>query len=214
LFRLCNVYKGGGGYDKFPAIAKKRLGLDTDKQFVVQLKGCPLNCAYCYVTPDGVNGDAVQQTEEDLIKAFISQFKRGVKVFHLMGGAPALYLDRWASIIKLLPTAAVFHSDLMLIERDYSEINLKMLTSRNCLFAVSIKGNNPEEFYEKTKAELNEYLFWRNFDQIVEKKLNFYITFTGINPSEIEKKIESRYGSKVLKDSFTIDLIEYEALKE
>ena len=58
-FRFCNTYRGGGGYDKFPEIAKKR-GMtckgDIGLQFVVQLYGCTLACPYCYVTADGIWG--------------------------------------------------------------------------------------------------------------------------------------------------------------
>lgn len=214
LFRLCNVYKGGGGYDRFPAIAKKRLNLDTDRQFVVQLKGCPLRCTYCYVTPDGVNGAAVMVSVDTMLKAFNKQLEHGVNVFHLMGGAPALYIENWSHLIHGLPLSTIFHSDLMLIEKDYSVVDLSALKEKHCLFAVSIKGNNPEEFFNKTKAKLDENLLWKNFDLIVEKGLNFYVTFTGIDPTEIREKIKQRYGDEILEDSFTIDLVEYEALKD
>ena len=58
LFRLCDTYRGGGGYDQFNAIYEKCFGKKVNPtQFVVQLKGCPLNCDYCYVTNEGVSGD-------------------------------------------------------------------------------------------------------------------------------------------------------------
>ena len=54
LYRRCNTYKGGGGYDKFPEIWERRLGKGETKlndQFVVQVQGCPLHC------PSEVNTD-------------------------------------------------------------------------------------------------------------------------------------------------------------
>jgi len=55
-FRLCDSYRGGGGYDQFPRIYSDRRDVPIEglnSQFVVQLYGCPLNCHYCYVTRDG-----------------------------------------------------------------------------------------------------------------------------------------------------------------
>ncbi len=213
LFRLCNVYKGGGGYDKFPAIALKRLGIKTNYQFVVQLKGCPLKCSYCYVTPDGINGKAVPISTEGMHLVFNAlTVSTGIKVFHLMGGAPALYIEHWNEIIDGLPTDTVFHSDLMLIEKEYDPEILKRIAQPNCLYALSIKGNDADEFEDKTGVQLKEELFWSNFDKVVDSGLNFYITFTDMNPSIIRAQIKARYGSEVLEDSFTIDKVDYEAL--
>ncbi len=214
MFRICNVYKGGGGYDKFPAIAYKRTGIKTDKQFVVQLKGCPLKCSYCYVTPEGINGIAEFYASERLVKIFDTCLHTDdTKVFHLMGGAPALYIDYWHHIIEKLPNGTLFHSDLMLIENDYSVVDFEPLKASNCLYAVSIKGNNAEEFFEQTRTKLDEALFWKNFDTIVDSGISFYITFTDINPAEIYQQIADRYGLDVLEDSFTIKKVEYEAIK-
>ena len=66
LYRLCNTYKGGGGYDKFPVIYEKRYGINPGgNQFVVQLYGCPLKCSYCYVTINGIWGDPIYVTTEN-----------------------------------------------------------------------------------------------------------------------------------------------------
>ncbi len=97
LYRKCNTYKGGGGYDMFPAIYRRRhRRLDPTTQlavqFVVQLQGCPLDCPWCYVTRDGVLGEPVQRTTNELVSAFE---RSGLTVFHLMGGAPALFLVLW-----------------------------------------------------------------------------------------------------------------------
>jgi len=71
-FRLCNTYRGGGGYDQFPKIYSGRHGIKEDKtlgrQFVVQLYGCPLECPYCYVTRDGIFGKTKAYTTEQLVE--------------------------------------------------------------------------------------------------------------------------------------------------
>ena len=83
IFRKCDTYRGGGGYDQFPIICEKRLGERRHHQFVVQLFGCNLDCPYCYVTREGVWGEPIQITTEQLVQAF----QRSVQeVFHLMGG--------------------------------------------------------------------------------------------------------------------------------
>jgi len=73
LYRKCNTYKGGGGYDKFPAIFERRFGPapNLHDQFVVQLAGCPLRCPYCYVTEAGVHGKSRRISTNSLVAAFI-----------------------------------------------------------------------------------------------------------------------------------------------
>ena len=54
--RKCNTYRGGGGYDQFPNILKKRLNIELEnyEQLIIQLYGCNLSCPYCYVTKNGI----------------------------------------------------------------------------------------------------------------------------------------------------------------
>ena len=93
LYRKCDIYRGGGGYDQFNKIWEKRKGYRiSPKQFVVQLAGCPLHCPYCYVTPDGINGKVVFKTTDEILTDYKDS---NLQVFHLMGGAPALYLSHW-----------------------------------------------------------------------------------------------------------------------
>jgi len=217
-FRLCETYRGGGGYDQFPRIFKRRtisaLG-DTDlgKQFVVQLYGCPLRCPYCYVTEDGVFGRYVEYSTEELIAAFEMS---KTNVFHLMGGAPALYLEGWSDIVKQLPDYAVFHSDLMLIEQRYMFNWLSNINKQNVLLAVNIKGVTQEDFRRNTQRHLDWTLFWTNLDTVVDSKVDFYFTFTNPDMEHIDEfkmMVIKRYGNRVLEDSYIIDLIEYDALK-
>ena len=104
LFRFCNSYKSGGGYDKFPEIYERRFGVpsnDLGMQFVVQLYGCSMDCPYCYVTKDGICGNYVEMSSREFVEAFeLSRlYSNNCRIFHLMGGAPALYLNDWEHII-------------------------------------------------------------------------------------------------------------------
>ncbi len=220
-FRICDTYRGGGGYDQFPMIAEKRLDLDKfvgnpGCQFVVQLSGCHLNCPYCYVTSDGINGIIEEYTSEYLLLNFYrANFEYNCGVFHLMGGSPALYIEHWYEILDILPHTFIFHSDLLLTEKLYP--NLSKLKRPNALYAVNIKGVTNEDHYANTGKEINWRIFWINLDQLVFNGPDFYITFT--NPDlrsldKFKKKLINRYGESILKDSFVIDLIKYDALCE
>lgn len=164
LYRKCNTYKSGGGYDQFSSIFKHRVSdsRDYNDQFVVQLAGCPLKCPYCYVTDAGVNGKFVEVTTDDLLKAFNDS---GCSVFHLMGGAPALYLNHWLELIDRLGSDVAFHSDFLLIEGEYDDKVLSFLgEDAFSLFAVSVKGSSAKEFRKNTGVsfEGKEDLFWGN----------------------------------------------------
>jgi len=221
-FRKCNTYKSGGGYDKFPKIAEKRLNMNGNNQFVVQLYGCSLSCPYCYVTRDGIYGEYKTFTTNELIDCFIESKQ---DVFHLMGGSPALYIENWYDIIDKLPKDKIFHSDLLLVEKKYDIDTLKSISKNNCLYAVSIKGYDEEDFYRNTNVKFNKKLFWNNFDVIINVWINFnlefYLTFINCNKDKKEMfwhKLCIRYGcdiaDMILEDSFEIDLIDYDALKE
>ena len=216
LYRKCNTYKGGGGYDKFPTIYQKRFGQkdDLNDQFVVQLRGCPLACPYCYVTPTGVwSGNCHQVSTQDMVNAF---YNSKCKVFHLMGGAPALYIYNWIDIIENIGDN-VFHSDIMLVEGEYKKETIERLAKfPNTLHAVSIKGGTPEEFYKNTRTKLDEALLYKNLDLMVTSNLPFYFTFTGMEEHTInifKETILKRYNdASLLDDSFAITLIHYNAL--
>ena len=217
-FRLCETYRGGGGYDQFPTIYKRRKSsaireADLSKQFVVQLYGCPLDCPYCYVTRDGVFGRYVEYTTDELIEAFKES---KTNVFHLMGGAPALYIEHWSEIVDRLPKSAVFHSDLLLIEKNYELEWLKKINKSNVLLAVNIKGVTSDDFRRNTQKKLDWGLLFRNFEVLIESGVEFYITFTNPDERNLEKFKEhliELFGYYPLYDSYTIDLIEYNALK-
>jgi len=185
LYRKCDIYKGGGGYDRFGDIHAKRFNwLPNSTQFVVQLYGCPLNCDYCYVTRSGVFGTPIPTRTTDMLESYQ---RTGLDVFHLMGGAPALYLENWKEIATD-ERVRVFHSDFLLVEKPYKREWLDGLPG---LFAISIK-DFPVDFD----------LMWRNLKTVVESGINFYITFTG--RPVLRNAIVKKFGKDVLTDSFVI----------
>jgi len=222
-FRVCNTYRGGGGYDMFPFIACKR-GLlhnwsrgNSATQFVVQLYGCHLRCNYCYVTRDGVLGDYKEYSYRKLMEAFMRAYKEhNVGIFHLMGGAPAFYMDQWSHLIKLLHPYFIFHSDILLTEQLYTMDILRSIEYNNTLYAVNIKGVRDKDYEENTGRKMNWELFWTNLDMVVDSDINFYITFTNPDPdyiNEFKTELVNRYNRRVLDESFTIELKQYDAIR-
>lgn len=218
LYRKCDIYKGGGGYDKFADIynRRKKSNLDLRVQFVVQLYGCTLDCPYCYVTRDGVLGNYCSIKTKQLVKDFIDS---DLNVFHLMGGAPAIYIENWVDILRHIDTDYVFHSDLLLVEKEYDKDTLKELAQyKNSLYAVSVKGSTKEEFRNNTRTEFNQELFWKNLENLVRYNIDFYITYTGMSEqsvSRFEQELREKFPSdcdNILKDSFNIQLVKYAAL--
>ncbi|MEL6164752.1 MAG: radical SAM protein, partial [Cyanobacteria bacterium J06628_3] len=218
LYRKCSTYRGGGGYDQFPIIANKRLNKQYSEQFIVQLKRCVLDCHYCYVTRKGVWGDSVKRTSEQMVNDFIESKQQ---TFHLMGGAPAIYIDHWDEIIDLLAAQApnaVFHSDLMLVESEYSITTLKKISKPNTLYAVNIKGVNDADWTQKTRKPFNEKLFWTNLKRLYELNVPCYLTFTGASKDKTEEffqEVSKRLGKSIAdwlqRDFYTINLIDYNA---
>lgn len=216
LYRRCKTYRGGGGYDQFPYIAADYYGGiadDYNEQFIVQLKGCNLDCPYCYVTRAGVWGKHINKTTYELVEAFR---KTKLPVFHLMGGAPALQMKQWPDIINKLPKHKIFHSDIMLSEGIYDNDILDKVSQSNCLYAINIKGLTSREWVKNTRKDIDWDLFYSNWRKIQNSKMFAYITFTGINKKELVWFWRRAYSEGILvshwkEDSFVIDLIEYDA---
>lgn len=158
LYRKCNPITAGGGYDYF---AKT---INCAEQFVVQLYGCPLSCAYCYVTKDGIWGQPTMVSTKALLKAYSDS---GCGVFHLMGGAPAIYLEYWRELY--LELGEEFHSDFLLVEGDY---NIGTLSAVRGTHAVSLK--NPLEV-----GNYNLELALKNRWALEASGINHYYTITG-----------------------------------
>lgn len=214
LYRKCNVYKSGGGYDLFPRIAKKRLGIEVQHQFVVQLYGCNLRCPYCYVTPEGIWGEYQSITTSQLIEEFKNSEQ---EVFHLMGGAPALVLKHWVDIVRQLPQGKVFTSDLMLSERYYDRCVLEDLATFNSslLLAVNIKGWSEREYLKNTGRIFRKAQLLKNLKRVKDSKVNFYLTFTNVSKENQQQFFADAFSYGIDLggvDSFSIDLIQYAAL--
>jgi pyruvate-formate lyase-activating enzyme len=220
-FRVCDTYRGGGGYDQFPVIAEARgLGSGLMEQFVVQLLGCTLDCPYCYVTRAEVWGAPVMYDSQQLAKQYNLT---GASVFHLMGGAPALYMRNWQDLLAELEKAGrrgwVFHSDLLLNEerRPYDPELLKAITHPRALYAVDIKGWSSGEFRRNTRKEGDPLLMWENLKRLEAAQARFYITFTGVSSGNREEfwdsyaKSHPETASFRKGESFSIDIIEYDA---
>ena len=217
LYRRCNIYKGGGGYDKFEAIYHRRFHSEEklNEQFVVQLLGCPLRCPYCYVTEEGIRGQPARVSTQRLVSDFKDS---GLPVFHLMGGAPAIYLEHWPKLLAELPDSAVFHSDFLLQEFEYPVHTLESIAKhKRNLHAVSVKGSNEKEFLTNTGVSFNKSMFWKNLDNLVDTGMQFYLTYTGMPQESIDRFNEvavKRYGGSILRDSFAIGIVQYEAIKD
>lgn len=217
LYRRCKTYRGGGGYDQFPYIAADYYGGSPDnynEQFIVQLKGCNLDCPYCYVTRAGVWGKHTTKTTDELVEAFR---ETNLPVFHLMGGAPALQMKQWPELIKALPKDTIFHSDIMLSENTYNINLLNEVSQSNCLYAINIKGLTEDDWLKNTRKYLNVPLFWSNWRKIQNSKMFAYITFTGVEKNKLDMFWKKAHTHGILvdhwkEDSFVIDIIDYDAM--
>ncbi len=212
-FRNCNVGRSGDGQDRFPSICKSRLGEYLASHFVVQLYGCPLSCWYCYVTREGIWGRWKEYTTDRLVEVFSSS---GQKVFHLMGGAPALYMEQWPKLIEALPAGCVFHSDMLLIEKAYRRETLRKISGSQCLYAVGLKGTSAEDYEHNTGVRLDSELLWRNLRLLVEERVPFYLTFTNPDTNELpslKDRLAANFGPEILRDSFVLDVIQYKSLR-
>jgi pyruvate-formate lyase-activating enzyme len=134
-----------------------------------------------------------------------------------MGGAPALYMKHWLSIIERLPDDVVFTSDLLLTEGVYEKYILDMICSRRAIYAINIKGLTDWQYYHNTGREIDWGMFWVNLERVVNSGINFYLTFTNPDLScmkEFATKLKRLFGDNIMNDSLIIDLKQYEAIKE
>ena len=133
-----------------------------------------------------------------------------------MGGAPALYYEKWIEIIKDLKENQIFHSDFLLSEKSHKKKKIKEIAKENCLYAQNIKGTDKENYEKNTNTKYNERKLFKNLETLVENNVNYYITFTAANNNtyeEYKEKLKKTFGEKIMEDSFKIELIKYEALK-
>jgi len=215
LYRKCDILrtKFDDGFLKYARL----YNMDVEPvEFIVQLYGCPLSCWYCYVTRSGVWGGYRLISTNELVNSYEES---SCRTFHLMGGAPALYLDHWPELAHaVIKMGGIFRSDFLLIEGKYSKEVLRQLLHKNTLFCVSIKGLASEEFLRNTGVRLSKtYLMRmrRNFDRIYESGINFYITVTGCSRSNVDKFKEwlaAKYGDGMVGKVHEIKIVRYKAL--
>ena len=197
-FRICASYKSPAkvrGFDRFPFFAAELFGRDPDYwnyHLIVQLKGCPFRCIYCYVDDAGIRGhDEVNLEIGDLVRGAKQIMDRDdrLHVFHLMGGAPALHIQKWAEVARTMSAGGmsdvIFHSDIVLVEPsiipDFVPSLQKLATYPNHLIAICIKGVTEANFRENVRTDafsLAECL--ENLHDIVRTGIKYYITL--INP--------------------------------
>ena len=210
-YRRCKTYKAGGGYDQFPTIFRKRWPGEwegLEEQFVVQLKGCTLECPYCYVTKTGVNGMPTRIQTNEMVRTF-EWSKCGV--FHLMGGAPAIYIEHWPELLECLD-GRPFHSDFILNEKPYDVNVLRQIAEYpNQLHAVSIKGEDALAYQYKTHTAVDFPMMMDNLEKLVNCGVPFYVTFTGMSELAIEE-FKNSVGKDIFEDSFAIEVRDYDAL--
>jgi len=140
-----------------------------------------------------------------------------------MGGAPALYLRRWPTLLKELnqhgKAGWVFHSDFLLNEghHPYNPYLLQSIAHPRALYAVDIKGWGPDEYEANTRKQEDSALVTENLKRMEDASVPFYITFTALGVDS-QNRFWDSYASwspnyeRRRAESFSIDIINYHAL--
>jgi hypothetical protein len=112
----------------------------------------------------------------------------------------------------------VFTSDFMLSERRYTILSLQAVLKGRALYAVNIKGLDPQEYLANTQRKFNSKRMWDNLIALEWSNLPFYITFTNVSQKNIDK-FWNKYTvmfPKIVglrrKQAFSINLVDYKAL--
>ena len=151
-----------------------------NRQFVVQVAGCPLKCWYCYV--DNIKADKMESIEY-MVEKFL-QFRHDVpelNVFHFMGGCPGAHSYLWPSIRRCLDDAGlqdtVFMSDVILLENHFWGARPWESIPNRSLISVCLKGTNFQNFLHNTGSD--------RFAQAI-RELFFYFKNPSVHFSVIE----------------------------
>lgn len=218
-FRICASYKDPNhkkGYDKFPDFATIKFGGNPsfwNYHLIVQLRGCPLKCPYCYVDDEGIEGlTPINLTPEELVlkaKKILNDDNR-LNVFHLMGGAPGLYIRFWSEILDVMNKVnlnkVLFHSDIILVEPEIVNsfyLNLKKIKNfKNHLIAVCVKGITDENLIENTGIKnLKYYKYFENLNNVISTGINYYITLINPDVKELPNFLDSlikNWGANII----------------
>jgi len=224
FFRTCTVMQDTNNYgfpvkeseigDTSPERIKQLFGEYTEhwnRQFVVQVAGCPLKCWYCYV--DNLVADKMFTCGE-LVDKF-RDFKRKIpelNVFHFMGGCPGRYSYLWPLLRQTLDEYG-FHdvillTNVILVENAvYGQRPWTNIPERTLVDAC-IKGTNRDNFIKNTGKDM--------FGVMMDE-LQMYLGHKGVYYSMIEqdKLDEGNFTAWLGRDN--IDMLKvkmYEATKK
>jgi len=187
-----------------------------NRQFVVQVAGCPFRCPYCYV--DNLVGD-IEMTPEELVRWY-KIFKQKVRnetqdslhVFHLMGGCPGRYSPLWKEIRDQMDKQGcdndIFLSDVILAEESMCRTRPWLDIPHMSVIQACLKGTTYSEFLSNTH--------FPGFAEAI-RELEFYIPkqqahFALIESSEAGKE----WFKKLIGIPNRIDFLtvkEYEVVK-
>lgn len=224
IARICTVVKDKHAHDDRGDKSPFRMAMlfggsweDYNHHFIVQVAGCPLKCPYCYV--DNMEVDT-SMSANDLVDRFIkfkeeveSKFNIKLKVFHFMGGAPALYCDFWKELRDTLDKRGlkdtILFSDVILVEEYF--VNKKpweFLNLHHFILTGCLKGTNEENFikntgfnlFQQSLKELENYISYPNF----------YLTLIGFD----EKNLDGVYKIIPKERIDFLNIINYEVTKE
>ena len=247
IARTCCIEKAGGGYDMFRDIFLSRFGVDSGPDhFIAQVYGCTHDCPWCYVTLDGVWGDAVGLKVRELVNLVhgVNEKRKElneapdtpanrqpmpmIKVLHLMGGAPALYLNSWPALYhEILRSDLIFHSDFLLdeglynvhvleylanMDKDY-EVKTNLVASAGATATGHVRQLHAVSF---KPGKVLTHLQLTNLRALYVCGLPFYITFTGMKEDEIQARkqqvLDFGLPEEIFNDSFAITLKHYKSL--
>lgn len=175
-FRTCTVLQGDPPTsdigDAVPYHTARLYGgvwEDWNRQFVVQVAGCPLSCWYCYV--DNLSADKLASVDE-LVHRF-GQFKSetggSLNVFHLMGGCPGRYSPLWRAIRHSLDAEGladvVLTSDVIFLENHLYGVRPWADIPPRSIISACLKGTNFNNFHLNTGVDafgyaLHELVFY------------------------------------------------------
>ncbi len=233
-FRICASFKDikrQKGFDRFPHFAVNLFGKTLEHwnyHLIVQLRGCPLKCPFCYVDDEGLRILPPHNLPiKDLVlqaKSIIAKDKR-LHVFHLMGGAPAMYVNSWDKILNIMNenkmSDIIFHSDIVLVEPDivpgfFTSLR-KTAKHPNHLIAICIKGINEKNLIENSGVKNLIYIkYINNLRKVIDTGINFYLTLVNPDINDLPVFLDyliKEYGSGITNKIQLLQIKTYNVTK-
>lgn len=203
--RICTVLKGGHDRgDNSPHRFAKLFGgawQQYNNHFVIQTACCPFKCPYCYV--DNLNND-IQLAPMQLVQMYIKykmQSPCDVNVFHLMGGAPAMYCEFLPAIRSALDIVGlgdtILFTDTILVENSlYGVKPWEYMKLHHFCMVGCLKGTDPGDFVKNTGVDMFDEAM-RELSYYIGHK-NFYLTLINYKPSALPGILDllHRYGAR------------------